>query len=123
VADGDPVTHDDGIEIALAVEDGAILDVGVGADADGVDVTPQNGVHPNRGALAEYDVAEDLRGGVDVATAWNPGRVALVASEHGYPLQKSLVAAGQVYGGFGADFALRDEKGRNRERQNARGNP
>jgi hypothetical protein len=68
VADGDPVAHDDGIEVALAVEDGAVLDVGVGANADGVDVTAQDGVHPHRRALAEHDVAEDLGGGVDVAT-------------------------------------------------------
>jgi len=65
------------------VEDGAVLDIGVGANADGVDVTAQNGVHPHRRALAEHHVAEDLGGGVDVATRWDCWRMALIASEHG----------------------------------------
>jgi hypothetical protein len=83
VADGDPVAHDDRMEVALAMEDGAVLDIGVGADADGVDVTAQDGVHPHRRALTEYDVAEDLGGGVDVATCRDCWRMALIASEHG----------------------------------------
>jgi hypothetical protein len=82
MSDCDPVTHDDGIEIALAVENGTVLNVGVGADADGIDVAAKDSVHPHGRALAEHDVAENLRGGVDVATGWNDGRMALVASEH-----------------------------------------
>jgi hypothetical protein len=38
VADGNPVADDDRIEVALAMEDGAVLNVGVGADADGIDI-------------------------------------------------------------------------------------
>ena len=91
VADGDPVAHDDGIEVALAVEHGAVLHVGVGADADGVDVAAQDGVHPDRGVLAEHDVAEDLGGGVDVATGGDLGRMALVAADHGEPLEWPLL--------------------------------
>ena len=82
MADGDPVAHDHRIEIALAVEDGAVLDVGVGADADGVHVAAQHGVHPHRGALAERHVADELRGKIDVATGGNLGQPPLVAADH-----------------------------------------
>lgn len=60
MADGDPVAHMDRKEVALAVEDGAILHVGVGANADGVDITAQHGVHPDRGVCAEFYIADDL---------------------------------------------------------------
>jgi hypothetical protein len=73
VADGDPVSDDDGVEVALAVKDGAVLDIGVGTDADGVDVTAEDGAHPDRGVLAEGDVAGDLSGDVDVATGRDLG--------------------------------------------------
>ena len=83
MADGDPVAHNDGIEVAMAVEHGAVLHVGAGADANRVDVAAQDGVHPHRGALAQDDVAEDLRGGIDVAIGGDLGRMALEASNHG----------------------------------------
>jgi hypothetical protein len=83
VADGDPVADDDRIEVALAVEHGAVLHVGVRADADGVDVAAQHGVHPHRGALAERHVADDLRGEINVATGGNLGQPALVTADHG----------------------------------------
>jgi hypothetical protein len=82
VADGDPVAHEDRILVALAVEDGAILNVGAGADADGVDIAAQDGVHPDRGALAEHDVADELGGGVDVTARRNPRRMALIGADH-----------------------------------------
>ena len=82
VADGHPVAHDDRIEVSLAVKDRAILHIGTGADADGVDVAAQNGVHPHGGALAQHHVAEDLRGGIDVATGRDLGRMALIGSDH-----------------------------------------
>ena len=68
MADGDPVADFDRIEVALAVEDGAVLDIGVGADADGVDIAAQDGVHPDRGVLAEGDIADELGGEIDVGT-------------------------------------------------------
>jgi hypothetical protein len=47
VADGDPVPDDDRVEIALAVEDRAVLHVGAGPDADRIHVAAQDGIHPN----------------------------------------------------------------------------
>jgi hypothetical protein len=61
VADGDAVAHDDGIEVTLAMKNRAVLHVGAGAYTDGVHIAAQNGIHPHRGALAEHDVADDLR--------------------------------------------------------------
>jgi len=74
MCNGDPVAHNDRIKVALAMENGAVLDVGVGADADGVDVATQNGVHPHRRALAEGYVADQLRGRVNIATSGDQGR-------------------------------------------------
>jgi hypothetical protein len=84
VADGDPVAHNHRIEVALAVEDGAVLYVGVGADADEVDVAAQDGVHPHRRALAEGHVADNLRGRVHVATGGDLGHPPLVAADHDF---------------------------------------
>jgi len=82
VADSDPVTNYDGIEIALAVENSAVLHVGAGADANEVDVAAQDCVHPHRGPLAEDHVAKDLRRWVDVATGGDFGENALIGSDH-----------------------------------------
>src|SRR4029079_13183073 len=64
VADGD-VGADDGGEAAgrvLAVVgdvvEGAVLDVGAGADADVVHVAAHDGAGPERGVVAQDDVAE-----------------------------------------------------------------
>ena len=75
----------DGVDVAHAtVEDGAVLDVGVGADADGVDVTADDGVHPDAGALAEDDVADNLGGEIDIAGGGDGGRgFSSVGAEHG----------------------------------------
>jgi hypothetical protein len=68
MADGDPVSHDYRVEIALAVKDRAVLDVGAGADANRVDVAAEDRVHPHGGALAEDHIADQLRRNVDIAT-------------------------------------------------------
>jgi PIN domain nuclease of toxin-antitoxin system len=73
VTDGDPVADLDTIEMALAVEDGAVLDVGVGSDADRVHIAAQDGVHPDRGVFAEGDVADHLGGEIDITTGGNLG--------------------------------------------------
>jgi hypothetical protein len=75
------------------VEDGAVLDIGVGPDADGVDIAAQDGVHPDGGAVSEGDIADELGGEIDVAGGMNLGRAALITANHGdKPLR------GQVYG-------------------------
>jgi small subunit ribosomal protein S21 len=74
------------------VEDSAVLDVGVGADADGVDVAAQNGVHPDGGVFAQGDVADQLGGEIDVAGGVDLGRAALVGADHGRrPFKASLM--------------------------------
>ena len=82
VADGAAVADDYGVKAALAVEDGAVLDVGAGADADGVHVAAEDGVHPDGGLGAEMDVADDLGGGVDVAAGGEGGGEAAEGANH-----------------------------------------
>jgi hypothetical protein len=65
------------------VEDGAVLDVGAGADADAVGVATDDGVHPEGGLGAEVDVADELGGGVDVAAGGDGGGDAAVGADHG----------------------------------------
>ena len=83
VADRDPVTNDDGIAIAHAMQHGAVLHIGVGADADGMHIAADDGVHPDAGVLAEGDVADDLGGNIHIAGRRNDGRFALIGTNHG----------------------------------------
>jgi hypothetical protein len=83
VADGHPVAHDDRVEVALTVEHGAVLYVGVGADADGVDVSAEDRVHPDGGVRAESNIANELGGEIDIAGVVNLGSVPLVGTDHG----------------------------------------
>ncbi len=62
MADGDPVADHDGIKMALPVEYGAVLDVGVCPDADGVYVSAQHGIHPYGGVIAQGYVPDKLGG-------------------------------------------------------------
>jgi hypothetical protein len=64
------------------VQDATILNVGVGADADGVDVAADYGVHPYRGVLAEDHVADDLGGFVYVAAGGDGWGDAFEGSDH-----------------------------------------
>ena len=64
---GDPVADDrgsrDAAHVGLGdVDHGVVLDVGLRADADGVDVAAEDGAVPDGGFLADGDVADDARG-------------------------------------------------------------
>jgi len=82
VADGDPVADDDGVDVPHAMEDGAVLDVGVGPDADKVDVSADDGVHPNAGVFTEDNIADDLGGDIDVAGGGDDGKLSLIGPDH-----------------------------------------
>ena len=71
VAHGDIVADDHAVLVAHAVEHAAILHAAVPADADGKDVTADDGVHPYAGVLADFHVANDLGGLVDIAAIMN----------------------------------------------------
>jgi isopentenyl phosphate kinase len=84
MSDGDPIAHDDRIDVALAVENGAILDVGLGTDADGIHIAAEHGIHPNRRVLAKRHVADQLGRKVDVTTGGHLGKPPLVTPDHGF---------------------------------------
>ena len=63
VPDGDIVTDLDRGLLIEGMEDGAVLDIDVVADADGIDVTAEDGVEPDTAALPEDDISDD--GSVD----------------------------------------------------------
>ena len=63
VPDGDIVTDLDRGLLIEGMEDGAVLDIHIVADADGVDVTAEDGVEPDAAALPEDDISDD--GSVD----------------------------------------------------------
>jgi len=83
MADRDPVADGHRVEVALAMQDGTVLDVGVCPHADGVDVAAKDGVHPNRGVLAEFDIPENLGRDVDIAGFGYAGHLSLVTADHG----------------------------------------
>ena len=51
VAYGDQFADVDGVQVAHSVENRAVLNIGARADADGVDVAANDGVHPDAGVL------------------------------------------------------------------------
>ena len=63
VPDGDIVTDLDCGLLIEGMQDGAVLDIDVVADADGIDVTAEDGVEPDAAALPEDDISDD--GSVD----------------------------------------------------------
>jgi hypothetical protein len=100
VADGDPIT-DEAWKFIGEMQDGVVLNVGVMADDDAIDVAAQDGVIPDAGMIAEGNVAKDNGGARDV----NAG------AEGGFAAQKSIQLLIQ--------FAVAHEKekpGRSRER-------
>jgi hypothetical protein len=64
------------------VEDTVVLNVGIVADADLVNIAAEDGVHPDAGVFAEDDVADQLGGVVDVASAGELGSDAFVGADH-----------------------------------------
>jgi hypothetical protein len=82
MAHGDIFAEVDAVLLLHAVEHAAILHVGMRADADFVNVAAQHGIHPDGGVLAENHVADDLGGGIDIASRWNGWRDAFEWSNH-----------------------------------------
>src|SRR5258708_9239902 len=66
MADGYVVAEQQGMFVAHYVEDGAILNIGAGADADVVDVAADYRAGPDAGVWADDYVADDYGGGVNV---------------------------------------------------------
>src|SRR5204863_8907420 len=65
VAHGDPVAHHGGEAARVDVDDGVVLDAGLGADADALDVAAQHGAVPDGAARADHHVADHVRAGSD----------------------------------------------------------
>src|SRR4051812_31812602 len=82
VADGDPVADEDAVSFFHAVQHAAILNVGIRAHADGVNVATQHGVHPDTGIFAKFHIADDLGRFVHIAASVDAGRDGVVGAEH-----------------------------------------
>src|ERR1039458_1190035 len=82
VAHTDVVAQVDAVLFFHAVEDTVVLNVGIVADADLVNIAAEDGVHPDAGVFAEDDVADQLGGVVDVASAGELGSDAFVGADH-----------------------------------------
>ena len=61
MAHSDAVADQAGIGIAFYVQDGVVLNATFFADADIVYVAPNRDVRPNGGALADMNIADNLR--------------------------------------------------------------
>ena len=65
MADGDVAAQNAG-EIIGEVKDGVVLDVGIFANDDAVDITAENCIVPNAGMSAESHITKDDGGAGDV---------------------------------------------------------
>jgi predicted amidohydrolase len=90
VSDGDPIAYDHRVEVALAVEHGAVLNIRARAHADGIYVAAKNRVHPHGRALTQNDVADKLSRDIDVATCGELGPMALIVADHGFRTSRGL---------------------------------
>jgi len=82
VAHGDIVANVNAILFFHAVEGAVVLNVGVVADANLVNIAAEDSVHPDAGMFAENDVADELGGVVDVAGVGELGSDAFVGADH-----------------------------------------
>src|SRR5579862_3848334 len=82
VADRDVFAEIDAPLLLHAVEDAVVLHVGVGADADLVDVAADDGIHPDGGVFAQDHVADNLRGFVDKTGFGDGGADTFIGSNH-----------------------------------------
>jgi hypothetical protein len=57
VAHGDVAAQEDPELLFHAMQNAAVLHIRIGAHANGVDVAPQNGIHPDAGVLVQHHIA------------------------------------------------------------------
>src|SRR5277367_5735670 len=67
------------------MQHGAVLDVGICSDPDRVDVAAHHRVHPDTRVLTQGDIANKLRGCIDIAASGNNWGVPLVRTDHEKP--------------------------------------
>jgi len=97
VAYGDPVPDVDRVKVALTVENGTVLDVGVCPYPDRVNIPAKYGVHPYGGVLAKSYVSQDLGGKINITTGGNFGRMALITTNHfHHPPDSTSFAVGSL---------------------------
>jgi small subunit ribosomal protein S21 len=59
-----------------------VLHITLRADTNGVNIAPDNRVHPHTRLLAQNDIANYLSGQIDVAAYWNDGGYSLIGAKH-----------------------------------------
>jgi hypothetical protein len=74
VAEGGPVANFAGVVVGK-MDDSAVLDIGVMADLDEVDIAAQHGVEPHAGVIADRNIAHD-NGGAGEVNAFAEGGLA-----------------------------------------------
>src|ERR1044072_5907004 len=67
MAHRDVIVEDERILVLHHVQDGTVLNIGAGADADVVDVTADNAERPNAGVFPNDHVADEDRCGINVS--------------------------------------------------------
>jgi L-ascorbate metabolism protein UlaG (beta-lactamase superfamily) len=83
VAHGDIIANVDAILLLHAVQDAVVLNVGIVANANLMNVAAEDGVHPNAGMLANNDVANELSRVVDIGGSGELGSDTFVGADHG----------------------------------------
>jgi len=79
----DPIANKNGIYIALAMNNSAILHIRAHANANVMYIPPNNSVHPDAGTLAKNNIPKHLGRGIDIGSWRNRRIMALVRTKHG----------------------------------------
>jgi len=79
----DPIANENGIHIALAMNNSAILHIRAHANANVMHIPPNNSVHPDAGTLTENNIPKHLGRGIDIGSWRNRRIMAKVRTKHG----------------------------------------
>jgi hypothetical protein len=91
VSDGYAIADDAGPVVVIDMQHGVVLDAGLVANANVIDIAANGDMRPDAGALTDDDVADDDGARVDVAGFANAGRNTTVGSDHFFGGKRLLV--------------------------------
>src|SRR5687768_4420752 len=106
MADRHVVMENERILILHNVKDAQVLNVGVLANTDVMNVTPNDRVKPDAGVIADFDVANDFGAFRDEDSLSQPGQLPFVVQQH-KSKRTTLTEAAMGIQGMGPNLGFR----------------
>jgi len=84
MAYSDVVAYIDAVLLFHPMQNAVVLNIRIVAQANLVDITAEDSVHPHAGMFTDNHVADELRGIVNVASVGALGSDAFIGADHGF---------------------------------------